>query len=123
MLKISFYLALGGFFGSISRFVVIKEIKKRVGYDFPIGTVIVNIIGSYLLGLLVGLGTNDTSYLLLGIGFLGAFTTFSTLAVEAVRLFSSGKKYHFFLYVFFSFIGGIVFALLGFLTGQWINHF
>jgi len=111
-------VAIGGFLGSMSRFAFINLLKKHYSFTIPVPTVVVNLVGSFFLGLLVGLDVENFVYMLFGIGFLGAFTTFSTLAVEGVQLISSGKKKGFLLYIFLSFIGGILFAFIGFWTGN-----
>jgi CrcB protein len=74
-------VAVGGFFGAICRFGLSRSLqKKRI---FPIGTLAVNLTGAFLLGLLAGIQLKGNGYLLLGIGFMGAFTTFSTFKLES----------------------------------------
>jgi len=114
-------VAIGGFVGSICRFAFINLIKKHYSFAIPMPTIIINLLGSFLLGLVVGLRVENLPYLLFGIGFLGAFTTFSTLAVEGVQLVLAHQKKGFLQYIFFSFIGGILFAFLGCWTGNFIT--
>ncbi|MCM2980239.1 hypothetical protein CHH55_03830 [Niallia circulans] len=110
-------IGVGGFIGAISRYFFINELKKIMASSIPIPTMIVNIIGSFLLGLIVGMGVNVNAYFILAIGFLGAFTTFSTFAVEAVTLCREKKKGGFFFYILGTFLGGILFCFAGWKFG------
>jgi len=103
----------GGFLGASARYLLGKYINRKWNGDFPLGTFVINIIGSFLLGLLVfypavaGLFTIEMS-LGVGIGFLGAFTTFSTLEYETLVLLEKGKATTALLYVLGSFIIGFL---------------
>lgn len=82
-------VAAGGAAGAVARFAVSKAGTAYIGTGFPYPTLIVNAAGSLLLGLLTGfaLGRADVPMalqLLVGVGFCGAFTTFSTFAVETL---------------------------------------
>ncbi len=77
--------AIGGI-GAISRFVVDAVIVGRAGRDFPLGTLVINLSGTLLLGVLVGLGAAGNLYLLAGTTALGSYTTFSTWMFETYRL-------------------------------------
>jgi CrcB protein len=88
-------IALGGAFGSVSRFLVAREMGRRLGDFLPFGTLVVNVLGSLALGWLATVLLDRpeiNSVLRLGIvvGFLGAFTTFSTFSLESVQLLLSG---------------------------------
>lgn len=76
--------------GAVCRFLVDGAVQRRLGSRFPAGTLLVNVTGSLALGFLVGLalyhGLGDGSRAVLGAGFLGAYTTFSTHSYETVRL-------------------------------------
>lgn len=85
------WVALGGALGATGRYFVSTFAVERWGVAFPYGTLIVNVVGSLILGGVAGLvarstGLPDTVRLLVGVGFCGAFTTFSTFAVETVGL-------------------------------------
>ncbi|WP_159703833.1 fluoride efflux transporter CrcB [Arthrobacter sp. 18067] len=88
-------LALAGGVGAAVRFVVDGLIRARLNTAFPWGTVAINISGSLLLGALAGFvmrGQAPESLLLvLGTGFLGGYTTFSTASLETIRLVQSGR--------------------------------
>jgi fluoride exporter len=110
-------VAIGGFIGAISRYWLIQYIKSKISTAMPVATLTINLIGSFLLGLISGLHVSELVHLLFAVGFLGAFTTFSTLAVEAVQLWKQNKRI-FYSYLLFSFGGGIAFAWIGYLTGN-----
>ncbi|KKC49186.1 MULTISPECIES: CrcB family protein [Paenibacillus] len=76
------YIGIGGFAGAILRFVLIELVRKRSSSGFPYGTLLVNLSGSFLIGLLYGATSDSRLILLLGTGFLGAYTTFSTFQYE-----------------------------------------
>lgn len=90
------FVALGGAAGSIARYVVDGWVLDRTGTAFPYGTLVINLSGSFVLGLLAAL-TMDRALLPaeirgpLMIGFLGAYTTFSTLMLESWRLLEGGQ--------------------------------
>lgn len=83
-------VALGGFIGAPARFLADRAVSRRYGGDFPLGTFVINVAGSFLLGLLTGLDLSGNLPVLVkaaaGTGFCGAFTTFSTWSFETVRL-------------------------------------
>jgi fluoride exporter len=90
-------IALGGSFGAVFRFLVSSGIYQWLGRGFPYGTLVVNIIGSFLLGLLtealivqrIAIGYEYRAVIL--VGFIGAFTTFSTFSLETLYLIEQGS--------------------------------
>lgn len=111
-------IAIGGFGGAIMRYAVISFVKKRTKRDFPVGTWLVNLTGSFLLGVFVGKGLNGAVYALLGTGFCGAFTTFSTFKLELVQLWRNQNKKIFSAYLVSSYVLGLFAAWLGFMVGN-----
>ncbi|MCM3568869.1 CrcB family protein [Neobacillus mesonae] len=109
-------VAIGGFFGAIFRFILSRKLKGTSG--FPFGTFSVNLFGAFLLGLLVGLEIHGYVYTLFGVGFMGAFTTFSTFMLESEQLRMSGKDMVFFSYVVASFTLGICLLFCGIIIGN-----
>jgi CrcB protein len=87
-------LLAGGAVGAPSRYLLDGYVQNRTGGAYPWGTFTVNASGSLLLGVLMGLalehGLSPTTELVLGTGFCGAFTTFSTFAFDTVRLAEEG---------------------------------
>jgi CrcB protein len=81
---------LGGV-GAIARFMLDGSIGERLQGPFPYGTLAVNLLGSFILGALVGAAVRGTSEELLGTGLIGSFTTFSTWVFESHRLGEDGQ--------------------------------
>ena len=83
-------LAVAAAAGSVARYLVGKAIQGRLGTAFPWGTFVVNISGSFILGLIVGLvthyGVSEDVRTVLGVGLMGGYTTFSTWGVETMGL-------------------------------------
>lgn len=87
-----FLVAVGGILGTLSRYKLSVAINSKTSGKFPLGIFIVNILGAFLLGLVLKYGDDKNVYTLLGDGFLGAFTTFSTFMVESFNLIKE-KRY------------------------------
>lgn len=112
------YVALGGAVGSMSRFAFGAMIQRWSGAPFPIGTLVVNVTGSFLLGFLMryALATSTITpevRALLTTGFCGGYTTFSTFSYESVALLDSGQYGRAGLYVALS----VVLSVLGTVAG------
>lgn len=88
-------VALAGGLGAVARFVVDGAARERWGGRFPYGVLVVNASGSLLLGLVAGLvlfaGAPGELRLVVGTGFCGGYTTFSTASVDTVRLAQQGR--------------------------------
>jgi CrcB protein len=90
-------VGLGGFIGANARFVVARLVGAMFETRFPLGTFVINISGSFLLGVLgtlvaqKAMPDSEAMRLALGVGFLGAFTTFSTFEFETHALFDDGS--------------------------------
>ncbi|WP_100811132.1 MULTISPECIES: CrcB family protein [unclassified Microbacterium] len=88
-------VALAGGLGAAARLALDGIIRTRVSSAFPWATIIINVTGSLLLGVLAGLAAghlvSDASYAIVGAGFLGGYTTFSTASFETVRLLQERK--------------------------------
>lgn len=87
------WLAVGflGGLGAVGRFVLDAVVSGRGRSDFPLGTLVVNLSGAALLGLLVGASLHGNALLLAGTATLGSYTTFSTWMLESHRLGSDGE--------------------------------
>jgi len=89
------YISLGAIFGANARYLVGLWAANRLGADFPYGTLFVNVAGCFVIGFFFGLGETRITItpelrLFFAVGFLGAFTTFSTFGYESVSLARSG---------------------------------
>lgn len=82
----------GGAVGAPGRYLLDRFVQSRHRIRFPVGTLVINVLGCFLLGLVSGWsGASDAAVALLATGFCGGFTTFSTFAVEAVELALAGR--------------------------------
>jgi fluoride exporter len=90
-------VGVGGFIGANARFVVARLVGGLFETSFPLGTLVINVSGSFLLGVLGTIAAqkvvpdSEAMQLALGVGFLGAFTTFSTFEFETHALFDDGS--------------------------------
>jgi len=111
-----FLLSIGGACGAIARFRIGALFLKHEPI-FPISTFIINIVGSLLLGIFCGLGLSGNPYILLGDGFCGAFTTFSTFMVESVLLMQEGATKKSIAYIALSVLAGLLCFFAGYVIG------
>ncbi|WP_017813457.1 MULTISPECIES: fluoride efflux transporter CrcB [Paenibacillus] len=111
-------VAAGAVFGVLSRLLLSNWIKRKWPMDFPLATFLINSSGSLLLGLLVGSGADNHIQLLIGTGFMGSYTTFSTFKLENIELHLKQKHTTLFSYLGLSYICGILLAGLGILLGH-----
>lgn len=107
---------VGGFLGAICRYGVGDLVETEQG--FPFGTLLVNLIGCFLLGWLLTFMAHRNKKrpyitLLFGTGFIGSFTTFSTFSVEMIQLFEKELVFLAVMYVLFSMFFGLLLAFLG----------
>ncbi|HEY2771448.1 MAG TPA: fluoride efflux transporter CrcB [Solirubrobacteraceae bacterium] len=84
-------VGLVGGIGAIARFALDGAVSRRVGRDFPFGTLAVNLSGAFALGVAAGAVTGANAYRVIGTGLIGAFTTFSTWTFESHRLGEDGE--------------------------------
>ncbi|RYM05188.1 fluoride efflux transporter CrcB [Sporolactobacillus sp. THM7-7] len=113
-------VAVGAAFGVLCRVLATDWIKKRWTHSFPLATFVVNISGSLLLGFAAALASVGLS-LLLGTGFLGALTTFSTFNVENIELQRRGKYRVLIGYAGGSYIFGIIAVFIGLVLGDMLK--
>jgi CrcB protein len=117
---IPLYLSIAGGFGAVCRFAGDGLIRVALGRVFPWGTLIINITGSFILGILTGLvlyrhGSTNAK-LIIGTGFCGGLTTFSTASFETVRLVEEHKLDSAVLQA----LGNMLFSLIAAALGIWL---
>ncbi|MDW0116026.1 CrcB family protein [Sporosarcina thermotolerans] len=110
-------IGAGGFIGAVIRYLLSGKFNKE-GSSLPFGTLIVNIAGSLLIGIVVGLGVPKLWTLFLVSGFAGALTTFSTLFKELLQLWFGNRKRQFIGYILLTYGVGILVAFVGFIIGK-----
>ncbi|MGZ6388395.1 MAG: fluoride efflux transporter CrcB [Ktedonobacterales bacterium] len=110
-------VALGGALGASTRYLLGMWIQTRVGPDFPWGTFVINVTGSFLIGIVLGLVNAGTlsaeARLFLAVGVLGGYTTFSSFSFETLELLGDGNIQAF----LFNAIGQLVAGLLAVYLG------
>jgi CrcB protein len=115
MISLLAWIGVGamGAAGAYARFSVAAAITARRPGAFPSGTFIVNLTGGFTLGVLTGAGVTGDALLVVGTGFLGGYTTFSTWMVEAQRLGEDGDFARVLLYLAGSMVAGVLATAAG----------
>ncbi|MDN2453018.1 CrcB family protein [Lactobacillus sp. UCMA15818] len=112
-----YLVGIGAALGSVLRYLITTVIKKKSRTIWPTATLLINLSGSFLLGTLYGLATIKVAYLIIGVGILGGFTTFSTMNTEILGLFGSKKSIYAWWYASISYLLGIALSVLGVIIG------
>jgi CrcB protein len=120
------FVALGAALGANARYLVGTWAGQRFGADFPYGTLIVNITGSFLLGFLLTLGTQRLPItpevrLMLAVGFFGSYTTFSSYTVESINLLRDGSLTRSLVNILGNNLVGLFGAIAGADLARWIR--
>ncbi|WND01574.1 fluoride efflux transporter CrcB [Temperatibacter marinus] len=121
-MKLILAIGLGGALGAVSRHYFAAAVMRLFGGQFPFGIMITNILGSFLMGVLISVLAGKFSLSsewrhFITVGFLGAFTTFSTFSMEAVMLLERGALWTAALYI----VGSVVLAIIGLILGMQIG--
>jgi len=119
------FVALGGAIGSATRYLVGGWFAARFGAAFPYGTFVINVTGSFFVGLFLAYAQERVSLspywrLFFAVGFVGGYTTFSTFEYEAIRLLQDGEMLLAAVYLIGSVVTGGVAASAGIALGSWI---
>ena len=117
--KTSLLIGFGGFLGTITRYLLSVLINKYSFTSFPLGTLMINLLGCLMIGLISGYFSerlNDQSqvYFFLTIGCLGGFTTFSAVALESQIFIQNGEILKLLMYLTFQIVIGVGLCLLGY---------
>jgi CrcB protein len=111
MIKNILIVGTGGALGSIARYLI-TCLFTHLAICSELAIFLVNIIGSFIIGLLIPASSN-TLYLLMAVGFCGGFTTFSTFSVQAFQMLQSGQRLTSLIYILASVLISIAFVFLG----------
>jgi len=117
-------LLVFGSLGTIARYAVQGLVQFRTESTFPSGTLVVNLVGCFLLGGIGQFGLDHLAFppdwrVAVTVGFFGAFTTFSTFSWETVHLFEDGDWIRACVYVTVSVLGGLVLVRTGMRMARW----
>ena len=117
------WIGLGGFAGSIARYLVSRLNNSIDFLAIPLGTLLVNVLGSFIIGLLTGIASKSPLLtlelrLFLMVGFCGGFTTFSSFTNENLTLLHNGQILPIFLYTGASIFFGFIAVYLGYVTSN-----
>lgn len=116
---------LGGFFGANARYLVSGWAAERWGASFPYGTFVINVTGSFILGFFLAFAqqrpwVHPTSRLMFAVGFVGAYTTFSTYTYESILLMQDGQMILAMTNIVGSVLAGLIAVIAGLALGNWI---
>ena len=126
MLKHLLLIGTGGFIGSVARYLV-SRLNNRIDWlSIPIGTLTVNVLGSLLIGFLIGISEKSPILtvewrMFLMVGLCGGFTTFSSFSGENLMLMRNGQFFPLFLYTGLSILLGFTAVYLGYMSTRLLN--
>lgn len=120
------YIGIGGFIGSILRFLVARLNLSVQLFSIPVGTLIVNLLGSMIIGFLAGVASKSELMspnlrLFLMVGICGGFTTFSSFTLENMTLLQNGQYVSAIIYILSSLILGLVAVITGYFLSNLIH--
>lgn len=113
-----FYVAAGGAFGAVARYAVVSGVTVLFGHGFPLGTMVVNIVGSFLLGVIIEISAliwspSPEIRAMIVVGVLGSFTTFSAFSLDVTMLWQRGDVWASIGYAVASVVLSIAAILIG----------
>jgi fluoride exporter len=121
-----FFVCLGGALGTAARYLLGVSIQSAFGPTFPLGTLCVNLIGSFIISMLMYLGVergliSTNLRIVLCTGIIGGFTTYSSFNFETIRLWQQGSVLLGFLNIGATLVGCLITGALGLLAGRLIG--
>ena len=117
-------VAIGGALGSMARLWVSTLVTERVTETFPLGTLVVNVTGSFLIGLFAGMfrsGASTTARAFLMTGICGGYTTFSSFSLQNLQLLQNGNYYYAGLNTALSLLLCMVGVWVGYIFGNMVS--
>jgi len=126
MLKHILLIGTGGFIGSVARYLVSRLNTQVEWLSIPVGTLAVNVLGSFLIGFLIGISERSPVLtvelrMFLMVGLCGGFTTFSSFSGENLMLMRNGQFLPLFLYTGLSILLGFTAVYLGYISTRLLN--
>jgi CrcB protein len=123
MIKNLLLVGTGGFIGSVARYLVSRMTQRIEWFSIPVGTLVVNVAGSFLIGILIGISEKSPILtvelrMLLMVGLCGGFTTFSSFTGENLMLLRNGQVLSIFLYTGLSILTGFAAVYFGYLSSK-----
>ncbi len=122
MLALLAGIGIAGAMGAVVRYVFGRFVAERAGATFPLGTLLINVTGAFLIALVFALSAkkiiSPALQSMLATGFLGGYTTFSTMSWEGTQLVRGGNNARSLLYFGSTFVFGISAGILGLVIGQ-----
>ena len=118
------YVAIGGAIGAVMRYLMMILIGHNLGNDFPYSTLLVNISGSFAMGVLIGwlartLPVNASDIrLFVAVGVLGGYTTFSSFSLDAITLIEEGRLFSVITYI----TASVLLSLIGLMAGLYLTR-
>lgn len=121
MLKMFLITGAGGFFGSGLRYLAQRLVPIVFPASFPLGTLMINVVGSLMIGIIYAVGEKSSILspemrIFLAVGICGGFTTFSTFSLDSFSLLRSGEYLYFSIYV----IATLILSLIATIAGIWL---
>jgi len=117
-------VGLGGFLGANARYLLGLWAHLRWGGDYPVGTFVINVTGSFALGvfatLMIRYAWHEHGRLLIAVGFLGAYTTFSAFGYETLQMLANGRHQSAIAYMVSSVALGLAAVYLGAAAARWL---
>ena len=121
MFKTLLVIGMGSFAGGVLRYLLSRYVQHFSAVSFPLGTLLVNVVGCFLIGLFYGLFERENLMnlhlrLFMTVGFCGGFTTFSTFMNESFQLLKNDDFFFLLFYLTLSLIGGFASLYMGYQT-------